>query len=519
MTWQRAAGLVAAFLYCMPLFAVAQEVRLTARDGALEVSGTLLDFDGEFYQIDSVYGVLTIDGAGVACDGDACPDPAAFVSEFMVSGASETGSTLLPALLEAFARREGYGVRRVVEDDSHFTYELTDPARDAVTARIRFRVSSSDEGFADLLAEQATIAMSFREITEAERARALDAGLGDMGDPARSRIIALDALVPVVSAQNPVRAIALDDLARAYAGDITNWSQLGGEDAAISLHLLSSGAGLSRQFVGSVMRPARAALAPEVTRHPTARDLADAVAADPLAIGISRFSEMGNTRALALTGSCGYQNRASVAALKAEDYPLTVPHFLYTPARRLPRIAREFLSFSQTPEAQLAVRDVGYVDQAPETHPLSRQGDRLAKAILNSGDEIRTDELKRMVGALEGAARLALSFRFDGGSTMLDAQSRANIALLAAQIERGRFDGQSLLFAGFSDGRGRASDNRRLSLRRAEAVRDAVAAVTDTTALFSVSLQADGFGEAMPMACDEDAWGQKVNRRVEVWVR
>jgi phosphate transport system substrate-binding protein len=29
----------------------------------------------------------------------------------------------------------------------------------------------------------------------------------------------------------------------------------------------------------------------------------------------------------------------------------------------------------------------------------------------------------------------------------------------------------------------------------------------------------DAFGEAMPMACDDTAWGRQVNRRVEVWVR
>ena len=28
-----------------------------------------------------------------------------------------------------------------------------------------------------------------------------------------------------------------------------------------------------------------------------------------------------------------------------------------------------------------------------------------------------------------------------------------------------------------------------------------------------------GFGEALPMACDQVAWGQRINRRVEVWVR
>ncbi|MEO0701374.1 MAG: phosphate ABC transporter substrate-binding/OmpA family protein [Pseudomonadota bacterium] len=519
MKWLYAVGMAAAFLFSTPPSALAQEVRLTARDGALEVSGALVDFDGEFYRIDSVYGILTIDGAGVTCDGAACPDPAAFVSDFMVSGASETGSVLVPALLEAFAQREGYRARRIVEDDSHFTYELTDTATDTLTARVRFRVSSSDEGFADLLADQATIAMSFREVSEAERARAIDAGLGDLADPARSRIVALDGLVPVVSPENPVRAITLGDLADVFAGEIATWSRLGGADAEIALHMLGGGSGLSRTFLTAVMGPARAALAQGITRHQTSQDLADAVAADPLAIGISTFSETGNTRALSLTGSCGYENRASVTALKAEDYPLTVPHFLYAPARRLPRIAREFLAFTQTPEAQIAVRDAGFVDQSPETHPLSQQGDRLAKAILNSGEEIGTGELQRMISAIDGASRLALSFRFAGGASELDAQSRANISLLAGEIERGRFDGQSLLFAGFSDGRGRASDNRRLSLRRAEAVRDAVADFTDTTALRGVDLVADGFGEALPMACDEDAWGQKVNRRVEVWLR
>ena len=519
MKWLCAAGGAVAFLFSATLPALAQEVRLSARDGALEVSGTLLDFDGEFYRIDTVYGVLTIDGAGVACDGAACPDPAAFVSDFMVSGASETGAVLLPAILESFAQSRGFAARRIVEDDSHFAYELTDPNSETLVASVRFLVSTSDEGFADLLAEQATIAMSFREISPAERERALGAGLGDLSDPARSRIVALDGMVPVVARENPVQASASPVLAEVFAGEVSTWSGLGGDTAEIALHLLSRESGLGRSFDTLVMRPSRAATAADITRHATAQDLADAVAAAPRAIGIAPFSEIGNTRAVALTGPCGYQNRASVTALKSEDYPLTVAHFLYTPQQRLPRIARELLAFTQSPEAQIAIRAAGFVDQAPERHPLAEQGDRLAKASLNSGSEIGTAELKRMIAALDGADRLALSFRFDGGSTTLDAQSRGNIALLAAEIERGEFDGRDLLFAGFSDGRGRAVDNRTLSLRRAEAVRDAVGAFTDTTALFAVDLEADGFGEALPMACDDDAWGQKVNRRVEVWVR
>jgi phosphate transport system substrate-binding protein len=34
-----------------------------------------------------------------------------------------------------------------------------------------------------------------------------------------------------------------------------------------------------------------------------------------------------------------------------------------------------------------------------------------------------------------------------------------------------------------------------------------------------VDISVAAFGEALPMACDDSAWGREVNRRVEVWVR
>ena len=63
------------------------------------------------------------------------------------------------------------------------------------------------------------------------------------------------------------------------------------------------------------------------------------------------------------------------------------------------------------------------------------------------------------------------------------------------------------------------SANREIALRRAEAVRRAVTTAAVTVNLDRVVLDVDAFGEAMPMACDDTAWGRQVNRRVEVWVR
>ncbi len=90
-------------------------------------------------------------------------------------------------------------------------------------------------------------------------------------------------------------------------------------------------------------------------------------------------------------------------------------------------------------------------------------------------------------------------------------------ARLASAIERGTFDGRRLIFAGFSDSDGPSTVNARLSLRRAGVVRDAVIAA-GAAAPDRIALESVGFGEAMPMACDDSDWGRSVNRRVEVWL-
>ena len=81
---------------------LAQDVTLTSPDGQVELSGTLLGFDGEFYRIETVYGELTVDGSGVLCDGPACPNLQDFVAEISVSGSSTMGAVLMPALIEGF---------------------------------------------------------------------------------------------------------------------------------------------------------------------------------------------------------------------------------------------------------------------------------------------------------------------------------------------------------------------------------------------------------------------------------
>lgn len=497
----------------------AQDITLTSHDGQVEISGNLLGFDGEFYRVDTQYGELTVDGSGVTCDGPACPNLTDFVAELTLSGASVMAETLLPTLIQGFAAKEGLTVTRTELAADRFQLSLHQDTRDAPLARFVLHVANTDQGFGDLIAGEADIALALREIRDPEIAAARDAGLGDMTRARRSRVVALDALVPVVAPDNPLAQISPADLARVFSGAVTNWAELGGPDAPIAVHLPHTGSGVAQAVQDQLMKPSDAQFAETVIRHARGSDLVSAIARDPFAIGIATLAQANGLRALPLAGGCGHALRATRPAIKTEDYPLTLPMFLYLPQRRLPKIARQFLVYALGPEAQMVIRKAGFTDQSHEAVRIGLQGDRLANAITSGGSEVGLQELQRMVETLRPLSRLSLSFRFEPGSSRPDAQSRSNIQQLAQALEAGQYDGRKLVFVGFSDGDGSAESNARIALRRAQTVRNAVLAAVQTSVPDSVGISVEGFGEAMPLACDDTDWGRKANRRVEIWVR
>ena len=515
----RAAIIAALFLFAFALPGVAQDVTLISRDGDVEISGNLLGYDGEFYRVDTVYGELTVDGSGVLCEGPGCPNLENYVARVTLSGAPVIGRVLIPALLEAFAIRYDYDLERTDLDERQILFSLTDSESDRLLGEFTVKLSNTDEGFADLLANEADMVMSLREVRRDERTHARAAGMGDLAASGRSRIVALDALVPVVAASNPVQGITTPELAQVLSGEIANWADLGGPDAPITVHVVSGRSGLGQATVDRLLTPTGSVLTDQAKRHEDGLALVQALERDPFGLGVTSRSETGNTWELALKGACGFSLKATRRAVKTEDYPLTTPLFLYLPARRFPSLMRDFLTYLRDPSAQLVVRRAGFVDQAPEEIAISLQGDRFANAIAQAGDEVELAELQRMVRVLSPMKRLTTTFRFEAGSVRLDAQSRSNVQQLARSLEVGNYDARRLVFVGFSDGEGPAESNRAIAMRRAEAVRRAVSDAAETANLSRIAIETEAFGEAMPMACDDSEWGRQVNRRVEVWVR
>jgi phosphate transport system substrate-binding protein len=226
---------------------------------------------------------------------------------------------------------------------------------------------------------------------------------------------------------------------------------------------------------------------------------------------------IGNAVPLILGGVCGRSIVPSFPTVKTRDYPLTQPVYLLRLSARQPRVIRDFIAFARAHEAQSVVRAAGFVDQAITRIPFADQGDRLANAVLSAGeDPERLADMRRMIRALATGQRLTLTFRFNDGSSALDPLSLSNVGRLADAIAEGRFDGSEMLFVGFTDGLGDHAGNIRLSQRRADAILAAVHAQAGEAPLVMAS---QGFGETLPIACDDTNWGRQTNRRVEVWLR
>ena len=475
------AGFVAALL--IPGMCVAQDVTLTAREGGLRLEGTLQSFDGEFYRIASAYGLLTIDGQGVICTGPGCPDLTAPKAVINVTGAPDAGTALIPPLFRSFAAARGF-IYQPVFGVAGYAAILADPETGKTLAEISFSPATPDAAMAAMTGGQADLIVG-----------------AFAGEGVGKQALAMDALVTIMAVDNPTPAIATRDLVGVLAGDITNWQDVGGPDMPIALHALE--ARLGREVKGMI-------------RHADLASLAVAVATDPYAVAITGRATQGAAKGLPLKDSCGYSLQPTPLAVKADDYPLSLPIYLLTPPRRLPLLTREFLAFLATPAAQATIAAAGYVDRGVARVGMADAG-RLDTAIKGAGEETTIADLKAIAQAMTGVERLSLTFRFDdtGG---LDANSQQNLTDLAQLLLAGQYAGETLVLAGFSDGQGGAAENLTLSAERAEAVLGALREAAPDLSDGALPV-VQGYGEVLPMACDETALGRQINRRVELWVR
>ena len=469
-----------------PMAAFAQDVTLSSRQGAMSVAGTLTSYDGAFYRIESSYGPLTLDAEAVDCDGPGCPDMMSPKIPLRIIGAAGLGETLLPALFERFAKTRG--LTYVVSQGPDYSAELRNKDGEGLLAEVSLTISPVAKALADADAGKADLVI------------AADAAAGF-----NAKVLAFDAMVPLVSAENRHPQISTADLARVLAGEVANWSQIGGPDMPLVLHGLAETQAVQQALSKRLGRE------PVIGKtHPDLASLQSALAQDPWGIAIGLRHGIEGLRLLPLTDGCGLRLASDPMAVKARDYPLVLAAHLLLPKRHTSRVLRDFIDFLSTPDAQAVIRDHGWIDQSPQMRPLSDDGARLISALQQAKPDSDVKAFRNLVDLMAHGQRSSYSFRFEGSGNVLDAQSKHGLEELAKLMEIDQFAAYHPVFVGFVSGN--RQGGQELSERRAAQLAQALKGL-----LPELDPRSTGFGGLMPMGCHETMQGRQMNDRVELW--
>ncbi len=495
----------------------AAPVTLRSLDQSFAMTGTLGEFDGAVYRLETSIGPVTLSVSQVTCEGADCPDLMANINEFTIAGSNTIGMQMIPALIEAYAFDLGGDMQVEALSQNQIKYTVLDAAGDVYSV-ITLDSGNSNEAFSALETRDATIGVSSRRATDSERTRFLSTGHGDLTSPAHEKILALDGIVVAVNPRNPIRTLSLDQISDIFAGNIKNWRDVGGVDASINVYRRTQDSGATQVFENLVMAPTQRVLANTAFILDDNAAVSDTVAQDQNGIGITSVVSQQNAKVLSLRSVCGQVSTPSEFSIKTEEYPMSRRMFLYTAKGPIPDKAVEFIDFATSDAAQAVIEQAGFVSQKVAVSSLNDQGRRLAHALISEQDPAALTALQEMVAGLLDAERLSLTFRFKSGSVSPDNRALVDIARLADMVKNGDFDGKHLIILGFADSLGVISEDQRLSQARAESVRDVLVAAVGANA-GNVQFTPIGYGKLSPIGCNETVDGQDTNRRVEIWVR
>ena len=532
------------------------DIVLRLKGGTFQVEGALQSFDGAKYVITSGrIGTLTLLAARFDCLGDRCPtapvtiattaklasaavieQPAATPADrdrasrdesplpgpktITIVAPTTTGATLLGDLVKAWvAGNGGRVIREIGADSRDVRLRVLDKAG-RETVRFDLQRRAADTAFTALKAGSVDIAITDRRISDQE-ATALAPVAGNMRGPARESVIGLDAFAVVVAPENAISALSAEGIARIFAGQITNWSELGQPARPIAVYTTAATTGPGSVFESAILNRAGSQANGQVTSKavqlPSSEAVAEAVAQSPGAIGIAAYADMRNAKPIDFEEACGLTTPARSFTIKTEEYPLSRRIYLYTSRAPANDDVRGFLAFATSSAAQQTVADNLLVNQTMEGLELREHSGRIANAVSRMPRGM-DDTMRQMLTDLGGAQRLSTTIRFDFGTSTIDSKSQADLARLAAALKRPDLQRKTVLLLGFSDPLGTAAKNTTLAIRRALQVRSALLAATEG-ALPATSVIARGYGPLAPVACDDNPRGYALNRRVEVWVR
>ena len=219
----------------------------------------------------------------------------------------------------------------------------------------------SGTGIASLINGTVDIANASRAMKQKE----LDAAL-ENDIEAIEFVVAVDALAVIVHPDNPVNELTIEQLANIYTGRITNWADVGGNDATIVLLSRETNSGTHVYFLDEVVRQADSEntdiFAPQTLLMPSSVGITSEIGRNPNAIGydgLGYVTEHEKIIAVARESDSQYV-LATVETGADGSYPLSRNLYMYTSGQPTGAIA-DYLDWLMGTDGQQIVVELGFV--------------------------------------------------------------------------------------------------------------------------------------------------------------
>lgn len=207
--------------------------------------------------------------------------------------------------------------------------------------RINVQGGGSSQGIEAVKTEIAAIGASSRDLKPEEK---------DL----KEFLIARDGIAVVVNPTNPINDLTAVQVKDIFLGKVTNWKQVGGKDARITLVSRESGSGTRDGFEALVMN--KEAISDKALIANSTGAIKTAIAGDQKAIGYISMAGLDETvKALAIDGV-----KPSIETIAAEQYKIFRP-FIYVTKNQPTGLSKAFIDFVLSSEGQRVLEDEGAV--------------------------------------------------------------------------------------------------------------------------------------------------------------
>ena len=207
-----------------------------------------------------------------------------------------------------------------------------------------YNPTGSGSGIKAVQEGRCDIGLSSRELKAEEK----EAGLGGI-------VLAYDGIAIIVNPENPVSDLSVETIAKIYTGEITNWSEVGGNDVEIVLIGREAGSGTRDGFESITDTEDACQYRQELT---STGDVITTVAQNPGAIGYASVASVKDTvKALTVDGVAPTE-----ANIKNGSYVVQRPFVLVTKTDTpLSDAAFKFFTYITSAEACDIISDAGVV--------------------------------------------------------------------------------------------------------------------------------------------------------------